>query len=114
STSSRPADPVNPVRYRTLTRWVTSRAPHPTSAIRGRSRARRPATSGSVIRTDCTIGSEESGHGVDGQDVAVAPESGDQAVGDGRHDGGVAPRLTGVGIREMELDHRSLEGGQRV
>src|SRR5690606_30520643 len=39
------AEPVNPLRYRTLVRWVTSRTSQPAPSRRDRSRARRPATS---------------------------------------------------------------------
>jgi len=44
----------------------------------------------------------------------VAAEAGDGAERHGRDDRGVAPRLASVRVRQVELDHRPFERGERV
>src|ERR671919_367946 len=58
--------------------------------------------------------SEQAADGLDRQRVAVAAEAGDRAGGHRGHDRRVAPRLPGVGVGDVELDHRPVEHGQGV
>ena len=50
----------------------------------------------------------------DGERVAVAAEAGDDAGGHRCDHRRVAPLLAGGRVREVELDDRAVEGGQRV
>ena len=44
----------------------------------------------------------------------MTAEADDRPLGDGRHDARVAPRLAGVGVRQVQLDDGTVERGQRV
>ena len=124
-TSSRPAEPVNPLSHRMLAGVVTSRPPtswpsSPAAANSARRRWRRPDTSRGAMSRAVPVtvirrsGGEEPVDRLDGQPVAHAPEPGDAAVGHRGDDRGVPERLTGRRVGQMQLDHHTVEGGQRV
>src|SRR4051794_2699190 len=99
-TSSSAAEPLNPVRYRMLGRWVTSSA----SSLSPSSATRRAAW-----RSARRSGGTQTAHQrLQGQQVALRAESGDHAereVGDHR----VATlRLAGEDVREVQLDEGNL------
>src|SRR6266550_3842410 len=124
STSSRPADPVNPVRYRMLVRLVTSRASQPAPSNAARRRGRRPATSiaGKLLVNVTPYYAMKSsmerrkkvGDGVDGHRIAEPTEAHDRAAGYRRHHRRVAPRFSGIGVGDVQLDDDAVEGGQGV
>ena len=115
STSSTPADPVNPVSQRMLAgvgHQQAVRRPRPESPVAptpparpGGGRDVRPPTAAEGptpgrrprpgFRCGSPAGRDQPGHGVDGQGIAESPEPGDAPVGhrgDGR---GVPERLPG-------------------
>ena len=83
-----------------------------TSRAGSRSR-KRPSRAPTSI-TGRLMGLQHSRYGVDSQVVAQPAEPADAAVGNRRDHRCVAPRLTGVRIRDVQFDHLPLERGQRV
>src|SRR4029077_13959470 len=67
--------------------------------------AARPTPSGTA---------EGGGNRADRQLVAVGTEGGDRAGGDGGERAGAPPGLAGVGVGEVQLDHRAVKRGERV
>ncbi len=122
-TSRSPADPENPVSQRMLTGLVTSSpstglAPGspPRRSARGTAQ-RRSATSrgGSGGRDRAHARSDEQrGHRPDRERVPEGSEPGDAAVRDRCDRRGVAERLAGGGIRQVQLDDDPVEGSERV
>ena len=57
---------------------------------------------------------DQTGEAPDGERIALRPQTGDDAVRPQRHVGMVPKRLALVHVRDVHLDHRRLEGVERV